>query len=76
MTLPLTSLQWAPPPIAKNVAGGTATGVLCEYKVPVLTNGKQPYDGHFVVFKYTAAIRQSNRFLATHVRDGLPTLMP
>ena len=67
---------WADPPIFGNVAHGMATGVMCEYQVPSNPGGMPSYDGHFVVFRYAAAIRQSNRFLATHVRDGLPTLMP
>ena len=74
--LPLTPLTWGSPPIAGNVAGGAATGVLCQYKVPVLSNGRQPYDGHFVVFNHPDAIRQSNAFLATHAATGKAQLIP
>jgi hypothetical protein len=75
-TLSLTPEAWAPPPIQKNVASGTATGVLAEYKVANHSNGTPVYDGHFVVFDNADAIRQSNRFLATHAATGIATLTP
>jgi hypothetical protein len=73
--LDLTGNAWGTPPIMGNVAGSAATGVLCEYKVPT-KNGVQAYDGHFVIFHLRPAIDQSNRFLATHARSGVATLLP
>ncbi|MDB4967232.1 MAG: hypothetical protein JWN44_2921 [Myxococcales bacterium] len=66
--LPLTSMQWATAPVSGNVSGGLATGVLLEYKAP---SGR---DGHFVVFDVSDAIKQSNRFLATHAATGTAKL--
>src|SRR5262249_35470987 len=72
----LIGLEWADAPITGNISNGMATGVLCEYQVPNNQAGMPSYDGHFVVFKNAAAIRQSNRFLATHARTGMATLVP
>jgi len=74
--LPLRSLGWGTPPVAGNVANGTATGVLCEYKVPINQAGQQAYDGHFVVMNHPAAILQANGFLGTHVVTGTAQLLP
>ena len=74
--LALTTMKFVDPPIANNVAGGKATGVLREYLVPNNSNGVPAYDGHFVVFDHPDAIRQSNRFLATHAATGTATLTP
>ena len=57
-------------PIVGNVAGGAATGVICEYQAPA---GE---DGHFVVFDVPEARAAYSRFLATAMRDGVATLMP
>lgn len=75
-TLPLTPLTWAPPPLSRNVQNGTVTGVLGEYKVPVRSDGHPAYDGHFVVFNHPDAVRQSNRFLASHAATGTAVLVP
>jgi hypothetical protein len=66
--LDLAGLSFTDPPVASNVAGGQATGVLLEYIAP------PGDDGHFVVFDVPAAIAQSNRFLGTHVVSGTATL--
>ena len=73
--LPLTGIAWTLPPVMSNVAAGAATAVLCEYKVPVNSSGKQIYDGHFVVSENPDAIRQSNAFLGTHAISGIATLI-
>jgi hypothetical protein len=57
-------------PIVGNVAGGAATGVICEYQAPAGD------DGHFVVSHVPEARAASARFLATAMRDGVATLMP
>ena len=46
------------------------------HQVPMLSNGRQPYDGHFVVFNHPDAVRQSNAFLATHAASGKAQLIP
>jgi hypothetical protein len=56
-------------PMVGNVAGGAATGVICEYTAPAGD------DGHFVVFDVPAATAAYARFLATAMRDGVATLM-
>ena len=66
--LTLTSLTWADPPFMSNVAGGTASGALCEYKATT-------DDGHFVVFDIPAAITQANAFLGTHATTGIATVV-
>jgi len=66
--LDLAGLTFGDPPVASNVAGGTATGVLLEY------TAAPGSDGHFVAFDIPAAIQQSNRFLGTHVVSGTATL--
>ena len=71
--LNLLGLTWGVAPTAQmptslNVAGGLATGVLLEYQAPA---GR---DGHFVVFDVPAAVKQSNRFLATHAATGVAQL--
>jgi predicted esterase len=68
--LTLTSMQWGQAPLANNAAGGTVTGVLLEYTAPT------GHDGHFVVFDVPEAIKQSNRFLATHAAGGVARLDP
>jgi hypothetical protein len=72
----LRGLAWAAPPIASNVAGGAATAVVCEYKVPKNQAGVQAYDGHFVVFQHPAAAEQSNAFLGLHMATGTAKLVP
>jgi hypothetical protein len=62
-------------PQAKNVAGGAATGVLCEYD-PGVDDADDDFDGHFVIFNVPAAEAQSTRFLGTHVKAGVATLVP
>jgi hypothetical protein len=57
-------------PIVGNVAGGAATGVVCEYQAPAGD------DGHFVVFDVPEARAAYSRFLATAMRDGVATLLP
>ena len=74
--LPLTPLGFADPPLSDNIAGGAATGVLCEYLVPTGGNGAPRYDGHFVVFDHPDAVRQSNAFLGLHATTGTATLIP
>lgn len=66
--LDLAGLAWAKAPVEGNVAGGLATGVVLEYPQA----GAR--DGHFVIFDVPAAIRQSNRFLATHRSGGIARL--
>jgi hypothetical protein len=73
--LPLDGLSWGDAPITKNVAGGAATGVLCEYLVPLSQSGMPEYDGHFVVFDDPHAEVQSNAFLATDVTSGVAQLI-
>ena len=68
--LQFTSQTWGMPPVMGNVAGGQATGVLCEYKA---THGE---DGHFVIFDEPAATAQSNRFIATGAATGTSRLDP
>jgi predicted esterase len=68
--LGFTTMQWGDAPLSANVAGGQATGVLLEYTAP---SGR---DGHFVVFDVDSAIKQSNRFLATHAATGTARLDP
>ena len=70
--LTLAGLSVGSAPLSGNVAGHSATGVLCEYQVP----SGNPYDGHFVVFQDATAIRQSSAFLATHARSGVASLIP
>lgn len=67
---------WTSPPLDGNVAGGAATGVHCQYQVPTPSSGRQPYDGHFVIFDHPDAVRQSNAFLATHAATGTARLVP
>ena len=67
-TLGLAGLTPGSAPTASNVAGGAATGVMLQYTPP------PKRDGHFVIFDVAAARDQSNRFLATHARDGIATL--
>ncbi len=74
--LPLTGLTWGTVPLASNVAGGAATGVLCEYRVPTNASGDEIYDGHFVVSDDPDAIRQSNAFLGTQATTGVAHLIP
>jgi hypothetical protein len=71
----LLNLPWMDPPIMSNFAGGKATGVVCEYQVPVDSTGKQKYDGHFVVFDDPHAIVQSNAFLGLHATTGIAQLI-
>jgi predicted esterase len=66
--LDLLNLSWGDAPTSLNMASGTATGVLVEYKAP------PGDDGHFVVFDVPAAVQQSNRFLATHAKTGVAQL--
>jgi predicted esterase len=66
--LELAGLAWGEAPVAGNVAGGKATGVLLEY------NQRGRSDGHFVIFDVPEAVRQSNRFLATHATGGVARL--
>jgi hypothetical protein len=66
--LDLIGLTWGDAPTSMNVGGGMATGVLAEYQAPA------GHDGHFVVFDVPAAVKQSNRFLATHAATGVATL--
>jgi hypothetical protein len=68
--LDLTHLTWATAPVSANVAGGSATAVMLEYPQSGMT------DGHFVVFTVPDAIKQSNRFLATHAATGMARLDP
>ncbi len=66
--LDLVGLQWGDAPIERNVADGAATGVMLQYPM------KEGNDGHFVIFDIEAAVKQSNRFLATHSKTGIATL--
>jgi predicted esterase len=68
--LDVAGLSWTDAPVQGNVAGGAATGVLLQYKQ------KGRADGHFVIFDIPAAVAQSDRFLATHSKSGLATLLP
>lgn len=74
--LGLTQLEWTDAPVTGNVAGGTATGVVCEYEVPLKPNGEPSYDGHFVVFDHPDAKVQANAFLVLHASTGAATLVP
>jgi len=58
------------PPVSGNVTtpGGPATGV----QIQTQPDG---YDGHFVMFRDAAANRQYRQWVATYVRDGVPTLV-
>jgi hypothetical protein len=73
--LAITSLTWGDPPLQNNVASGMASGVLCEYKVPLKSDGSQQYDGHFVVFDNPHAVVQSNAFLGIHATTGIAQLL-
>ncbi len=73
--LTLTALSWGDPPLQSNVAGGHASGVLCEYKVPLNNKGQPLYDGHFVVFDDPHAAIQANAFLGTHANTGIAQLL-
>jgi hypothetical protein len=42
--------------------------VLLEYRAPEMR------DGHFVIFDVPEAVRQSNRFLASHAVTGIAKL--
>ncbi len=66
----LLGRPWADPPIAGNVAGGLATGVVCEYE----QLGER--DGHYVLFDIEAAYNQAHRFLAADATTGLARLDP
>lgn len=66
--LDVAGLAWGTAPVAGNVASGKATGVLLEY------NQRGRSDGHFVIFDVPEAVRQSNRFLATHATSGVARL--
>jgi hypothetical protein len=68
--LDLAGLSWGTAPVQLNVAGGAATGVSLEYKQAGTS------DGHFVIFDVQDAIKQSNRFLATHAKTGVARLDP
>jgi hypothetical protein len=57
-------------PVAGNLVGGAATGVLVQYTPPPGT------DGHMVVFAVPAAAAQSSRFLASHAASGTAALLP
>jgi hypothetical protein len=74
--LPLRGLGWGTPPVASNVANGSASGVLCEYQVPQNSAGVPAYDGHMVVFNHPAAILQAHAFLGYHVTTGVAKLVP
>jgi predicted esterase len=56
-------------PVAGNVAGGAATGVLAQYSA----GGGE---GHFVLFRVAQAQRDHVRFLRNHARDGVARLGP
>ncbi|MSP58937.1 MAG: hypothetical protein EXR72_01110 [Myxococcales bacterium] len=73
--LALASQAWGSPPLQANVAHETATGVVCEYRVPLDKQGRPAYDGHFVVFRHGDAVRQANAFLGTHARTGVARLI-
>src|SRR5262249_10878824 len=73
--LALTTMDWADPPMQNNVANGTASGVLCEYRVATNAMGQPLYDGHFVVFDDPHAAVQANAFLGTHVNTGIAQLL-
>ena len=74
--LNLANYAWADAPLSQNVASAMATGVLCEYQVPLDAKGNQRYDGHFVVFDNPQASLQANAFLGTHVQTGIARLLP
>ncbi|MGZ3440204.1 MAG: hypothetical protein ACXVDD_11845 [Polyangia bacterium] len=57
-------------PVAGNLAGGAATGVLVQYTPPPGS------DGHMVVFAVPAAAAQASRFLASHAASGTAALLP
>ena len=67
-TLALAGLAWTSPPLASNLLDGKVTAGLLQYTPPA---GK---DGHFVIFDVLTARNQSNRFLATHAKDGIATI--
>lgn len=68
--LELAGLAWGEAPTQGNVGpeGGKTTGVLLEY------NAAPNKDGHFVIFDIDAAVKQCNRFLATHSKTGTAVL--
>ena len=74
-SLPLFPDGTAAAPISRNVAGGEACGVMCEYKVPTAQSGRPAYDGHFVIFRHPQAVAQANLFLATHAKSGVAQLL-
>jgi hypothetical protein len=74
--LGLRGLTWANPVVQLNMAKGMATGVLCEYQVPLNSMGQPSYDGHFVVMDHPAAILQANAFLGWHSISGTAKLIP
>ena len=47
----------------------------CDKNYCVTTSGRCAEEGHWVVFHRDAAIRQYSRFLATAVRDKVPTIV-
>ncbi len=68
--LELAGQSWGTAPVAGNVAGGQATAVLLEYPQA------GTHDGHFVIFDVPDAIRQCNRFFASHAVSGTARLDP
>ena len=68
--LELAGQSWGTAPVSGNVAGGKATAVLLEYPQA------GTHDGHFVIFDVPDAIRQCNRFLASHAVSGTARLDP
>ena len=68
--LQLTKISWGTAPVAGNVSGGVATGVLLQY--PAAPGS----DGHFVVFDDSDAVAQSNRFLASALSGQAARLDP
>jgi predicted esterase len=66
----LLGLAPATAPVTGNVAGGAATGVVCEYQAAAGD------DGHFVLFDVPAARAAYARFLATAMGDDVATLLP
>lgn len=66
--LALTGMRWTDAPVRANVAGGRATGVLCQY--PQKGND----DGHFVLFDQWDARHDLERFFSSDIAAGLAQL--
>ncbi|PKN59139.1 MAG: hypothetical protein CVU56_02100 [Deltaproteobacteria bacterium HGW-Deltaproteobacteria-14] len=58
------------PPVTGNVTRGGAS-----YTAVQVQTTPGDYDGHFVMFRDAATNRQFTQFMATWVRDGVPTLV-